>query len=292
LRLIPDKASQNVSISPIISSHHSKPGINPSVKQLAAALATISRRIYLRILATEYIAHASNIPSYCPNLEEALNWNRRIGNWVMLLILQSVDIKKRSNSKRYFLNTARECRKLRDFSSTSAIMGALQSHLIKCLISTHKAMPPEDQKLHQDLVKLLAQESDYGAYKAAVRSDAKKGCIPWHDAHIHDINTVLREEKDVEDHHEPPLINFEKWAHLKDRALEALRYRDIPPKYSEDGLEAATGYLKHQLQSVTVDDDFSRDLQTRSARLKKIEDTPPKSKTVDVVKKTGFGSVR
>jgi hypothetical protein len=109
------------------------------------------------------------------------------------------------------------------------------------------------------------------------------------DTHIHDINTVLREEKDVEDHHEPPLINFEKWTHLKDRALEALCYRDIPPKYSEDGLEAATGYLKQQLQGVSVDDDFSQILQTTSARLKEIEHTRPKSKTVDVMKKTGFG---
>lgn len=112
------------------------------------------------------------------------------------------------------------------------------------------------------------------------------------DTHIHDINTILREEKDVEDHHEPPLINFEKWTHLKDRALEALRYRDNPPKYSEDGLEAATGYLKQQFQGVTVDDEVSQILQTKSASLKKIEATMPKSKTVDEMKKAGFGSVR
>ena len=72
------------------------------------------------------------------------------------------------------------------------------------------------------------------------------------DMHIHDINTVLWEEEDFEDHHEPPLINFEKWIHLKDQVLDAMHYHDILLKYSEDGLKAAMGYLKQQLQGITV----------------------------------------
>jgi hypothetical protein len=70
--------------------------------------------------------------------------------------------------------------------------------------------------------------------------------------------------------------------------LDALRYRDIPLKYSEDGLEAATGYLKQQLQRVTVDDDFSQILQTKSAGLKNAEQAKSRSKTENPMIKIGF----
>jgi hypothetical protein len=91
------------------------------------------------------------------------------------------------------------------------------------------------------------------------------------DAHIHEIDTVLQEEKDVEEHHEPPLVNFEKWTHLKKAAMDVLRYRNIPPEYDEDGLETAVAYLKRGLQVVTVDEDFSQLLQAKSAKLERNE---------------------
>jgi len=71
------------------------------------------------------------------------------------------------------------------------------------------------------------------------------------DAHLHDIEVVL----------------------LKDKALDATRYRDIPLTYDEDGFETAMAYLTQQLQSVLVDGNFSRRLQNESARLKHNEET-------------------
>jgi hypothetical protein len=161
----------------------------------------------------------------------------------------------------------------------------------------------EQRRLHK-LATLVTPESNYGTYRAAVQRDDKRGCIPWHsthfkyftsrwtdffefiDVHLHDIAIVLQEEKDVEEHHEAPLINFEKWAHLKEKALDAMRYRGIRLEYDEDGLETAMAYLTRQLQPVTIDDDFSRLLQTKSARLRQNEDVIRR----DTVKRSvGFG---
>jgi len=151
-----------------------------------------------------------------------------------------------------------------------AIVGALQSNVVSRLDITHKAMSNRVQRRYQKLTAFL--DSNYTTYRTAVHRDNKRGCVPWHDAHLHDIEVVLLEE-DVEDHHEAPLLNFEKWTHLKDKALDATRYRDIPLTYDEDGFETAMAYLTQQLQSVLVDGNFSRRLQNESARLKHNEET-------------------
>jgi hypothetical protein len=105
-------------------------------------------------------------------------------------------------------------------------------------------------------------------------------------AHLHDIDVVLRKEADVEERPDGPLINFEKWTHLKEKALDALRYRDIPLEYDEDGLETAMAYLKQQLQHIGINDDFSQRLQLESTRLKREEETMRRDAAMESV---GFG---
>lgn len=45
-------------------------------------------------------------------------------------------------------------------------------------------MASGEQKLFLALTTLLKQESNYGAYRAAVERDATIGCIPWHGTHL------------------------------------------------------------------------------------------------------------
>lgn len=92
------------------------------------------------------------------------------------------------------------------------------------------------------------------------------------EAHLHDIGTVLDEERDLEEHDEAPMINFEKWTHLKEKALDAMRYRDIRREYNEDGLDTAMDYLKQQLKPIGIDDEFSAELQVLSDGLRQNEE--------------------
>ena len=182
-----------------------------------------------------------------------------------------------------------------------AIVGALQSDAISCLDLTHKAMLHKDQRQYHKLTTLIKQESNYSAYKAAVWRDDKRGCIPWHGTHfksftlrwadcfgliavhLHDINVVLQKEADVKEHREAPLINFEKWTHLKEKALAALHHRDIPLEYNEDGLETAMAYLRQQLQPIIISDDFSRRLQIQTVRLELEEETMRRGRAIRLV---------
>src|ERR1700691_1831514 len=77
-----------------------------------------------------------------------------------------------------------ECRKIRNFSSMCAIVGALQSPAITCLKLTHDTMPRSERQEYQKLTTLLEKNSNYGAYRIAVQRDKTKGCIPWHSMHF------------------------------------------------------------------------------------------------------------
>ena len=183
----------------------------------------------------------------------------------------------------------------------SAIVAALQSDLISRLDVTHQAMSNREQRRYQKLAILLKKESNYSAYRAAERLNDKKGCIPWHgtpvrsliswwancfgliEAHLHDIDIVLQEEKDVAEHYGGPLVNFEKWTHLKEKAMDVMRHRDTPPEYNEDGLETTMAYLAQQLQPIAIDDDFSSLLQMKSDRLRQDEEDIRRDKVLLMV---------
>lgn len=91
------------------------------------------------------------------------------------------------------------------------------------------------------------------------------------DAHLQDIYTILQEEANIDEHHDPPLINFEKWDHLKEKAFDALQYQDIPLEYDKDVPNTVLADLKAELQAVSVNDDFSQSLRDESVRLKQTE---------------------
>lgn len=287
VQLIADKASLNYPRSPIPSSFRSRPDLQPNASQLAVALATLERERYLCIVAAEYIAYARNLILYSPNLKEALSLNQRITNWATSSILQLDHHEERCRVKIFFMDTAEECIKIRNFSSMSAILHALQSDVIDCLKLTHNTMPNAEQKRYRKLTTLLKRESNYSTYRTVVEQDGTKGCIPWHDIHLHDINTVLK-EKNIEERDEPPLINFEKWVHLMEKAVGALRYRDLPLAYDTDSScsRMAMAYLQWQLRSVTVDDAFDRVVRDSSTRLKQREEQRPRRD--DAISVVGF----
>lgn len=78
----------------------------PTASQLADVLATLERRTYLCIFASEYVAYARDCPTYCPNLQQAINLNGKIINWVKFSIVKLDDLIERSTKMEFFLETA------------------------------------------------------------------------------------------------------------------------------------------------------------------------------------------
>jgi hypothetical protein len=98
----------------------------------------------------------------------------------------------------------------------------------------------------------------------------------------------MQNEKDVDEQHDPPLINFEKWAHLTDKAMSALQYRDVRFPFDEGDGQAAMDYLKKGLQDIRVGEDFSQVLQANSKKLVKNE-IQAKTDVGGAANRAGFG---
>lgn len=88
---------------------------------------------------------------------------------------------------------------------------------------------------------------------------------------LNDFSKIIRDEVDVDEQHEPPLLNFEKWTRLKRQAMSALRFRDVPFEYEQDGLGIAVEYLKMGLRSVSMKDDIEQSLRRRSDKIQRHE---------------------
>jgi hypothetical protein len=87
-----------------------------------------------------------------------------------------------------------------------------------------------------------------------------------------DIHTVIREKKDVYDEHDPPLLNIEKWAHLKMLAMSAHKY-EVPQVRRDSSLESAKHYLLDRLHCIAPGEELDRDLKTKSVALRRQEKT-------------------
>ena len=60
-----------------------------------------------------------------------------------------------------------------------AIVDALNSPVISCLSVTHGFLTPREQNRLEKLSALVKTKADYSAYRAALRRDDDKFCVPW-----------------------------------------------------------------------------------------------------------------
>jgi hypothetical protein len=107
---------------------------------------------------------------------------------------------------------------------------------------------------------------------------------------LHDFSKIIRDEVDADEQHEPPLLNFEKWTHLKRQAMSTLRFREVPFVYKQDGLGIAVEYLKMGLRSVSMKDDIEQSLRRKSEKLQRHE--APMQRVVMTKSQSGFAGSR
>ena len=135
------KASLNFPPSPIIPSFDSAGTTGPTSGELAMALARLEGERYQRILPSEYMAHAGNLPSSSPNLTAAIALNQRINNWVQSSILDidfngaPNEIESKSIAKRFFVRTAEVARTFEIRQAWSSLTNLMHRHVVQSTTS-------------------------------------------------------------------------------------------------------------------------------------------------------------
>ncbi|RDB23999.1 Serine/threonine-protein kinase STY17 [Hypsizygus marmoreus] len=253
---------------------------------LAIALTLLEGDKYKAILPTDYIAHLRK--QVRPNnVEAAYLANNKIVLWVKQSVLHYDAIDSRAQVLKFFVNTAMECRKLRNFASVTAVANALHSAPIERLRLTRRELSPPLRQALDELDDLLDPSSNHRTYRAALRECASQNCrdacVPWIAVHLRELHSTLQKYPVTVEVDGVPLINFERYVKFTDRIKEVLHYE--PPDLERYRQQGQLAYLEHQLRGVhlkpTIDEDLmerslaleageARDYRTRKRELKRL----------------------
>ncbi|KAJ6455838.1 ras guanine nucleotide exchange factor domain-containing protein [Mycena sanguinolenta] len=261
-------------------------------RDLAIALALLEGDNYWSILPSDYFTHIRKAEG--PNsVEVASNDNNKLVLWVKKSILSPSRVETRAEVFKFFVNTAYECRKLRNFSSLSAITNALESSPIERLTLTVGVLSSHHEDMLQELKSLLDPSNNHSTYRKALKPTTaldpkyRDFCIPWLAVHLRDLHSLLQNYPPTVEVQGRTLVNFRRYSKFMEhvRGMRLLKPPDLE-RYRETGQLA---YLQHQLRGVHFDSDTDVALMERSLELEADETRIHRTRALEL-KRLGFRS--
>lgn len=235
-------------------------------RELAIALTLLEGDRYRALKPSEYIQYLRQRPgSTASSTASVIEADRKkrgvqalsilnndIIHWVKFSLLDPDDEEARASAMLFFINTAQECRRLRNFSSTTAIANALQSAPVERLQYTRQRLPANALRTLEGLISLLDPSSNHRAYRAALRESHDQPTLPWLAVHLRDLNASLERFPPAisapTDGH--ALLNFDRIARAAARMADLLPEPSaFPDRRLQDSPHAAAiAYLKRELR--------------------------------------------
>ncbi|KAH9029102.1 hypothetical protein EDB85DRAFT_1555024 [Lactarius pseudohatsudake] len=198
------------------------PGVTPS--DMANALTVIEGSRFERITYWDYV----NFVRQRPNIRRIDVFNTvhdLIETWVQTTVLGLDFVDERMKKYESWVATAQACRKLNNFSSTSAIVTALLSPTITGLALTCESRATK-QVLH-GLAKELT--STDGSYRRVIRSTATKELIPWLNPHLASLNSTFVQSNPIMEVDGHALIEFKLLSELAEQVESIVQF--TPPSH-------------------------------------------------------------
>lgn len=237
-------------------------------RDLAIALTLLEGDKYKAIVPCDYIAHLRRHAGF-NSVEVACSVNNKIVLWVKQSVLHYDTAELRTQVLKFFLNTAHECRKLRNYGSLIAIGIALHSSPIERLKRTKADLSPTMRRKLDELEDVFSPSSNHRGYHDVLNQvdDLKmRGyCIPWLAVHLKDLHSVLKQNPIVVEDQGHPLINFQRYVKFMDRIKEILHYK--PPDLEQYRHQGQLAYLENQLKGVQPTANTDDELMEKSIAL-------------------------
>ncbi|KAK0459498.1 uncharacterized protein EV420DRAFT_1763213 [Desarmillaria tabescens] len=260
-------------------------------KHLAIALTLIQGDKYRAIIPADYILHLK-----CEmenRVEAAKKVNKAIQLWVQKSIIYPPRLDDRAAALVFFVNTGQECLKIRNFASVAAIATALQSEAIQDhLKMTLGQLTPRQRQAMDGLINIMNPMYKYRSYHTALgqpsQLDDRERCVPWIDAHIEDLDSVLQNNGPTIEHQGRTLINFERHVRFIDKVKEVLYYKS--PDLEEYRPLGYLRYLEDRLRSIRLDDPKFEQLLLERAKARELdEDRMHRNRTLEL-RRVGFST--
>ncbi|KAJ7135013.1 ras guanine nucleotide exchange factor domain-containing protein [Mycena crocata] len=293
LRLAGERATVDIKPSSVTPSSTKIPRTADILpRDLAIALTLLEGDRYGSIRPADYLSHLRKIDMEGPNnVDAASTENNKIILWVKKSVLTPSRVETRAEVLKFFVNTAHECHRLRNFESLSAIANALQSTPIERLTLTVGALSPHLQTMLQDLKNLLDPSNNHLTYRAALNPEEaldyhyRDFCIPWLAVHLRDLYSLLKNYPPKVEIDGLELLNFRRYSSFMEHVRGINLFK--PPDLERYRLNGQLAYLQHQLRGVHFDPDSDVALMERSLELEADETRMHRTRALEL-KRLGF----
>ncbi|KAF8497030.1 ras guanine nucleotide exchange factor domain-containing protein [Russula emetica] len=231
-------------------------GVTPT--DLAAALTVVEGDRFKCITYWDYV----NFTRSRPNVRRIEVFNivhDLVRVWVETTVLESDILEERMEKYGEWIYTAKACRALNNFSSTSAIVLALMSPLVAALARTCESKAKSD--LHA-LAKELTPTD--GVYESTLEKVATRDLIPWLDLHLSTLNSSFAHSNPIVEVDGHPLIDFKQCSKIAEQIDSLVQYS--PPRTHHTTRPDLLAYVEYSLKC-SRSNAVLRNAEERSARL-------------------------
>ncbi|KAF8641186.1 hypothetical protein AX17_000821 [Amanita inopinata Kibby_2008] len=227
---------------------------------VAEQLAIMEYKLYVRISPQECFAYRNSYPEPAvANLSAFCSTHDRLGAWVKMSILNTETLGRRADTVDFWIKVGEKCRYLNNFSSMSAIIGALSSTVITQLHSTWAHV--RRNGILQSLLKHNDPAGGFSGYRNLL-SNIEGPCIPFIGMYLTDIAHIQDQYPD-----EKNLINFRQRQRWYQVVSAVLRYQSKPYNIVES--DSISAYIHANLREGSLKD--GEWFWTRSNEVQKLE---------------------
>ncbi|KAH9057641.1 ras guanine nucleotide exchange factor domain-containing protein [Lactarius vividus] len=227
------------------------PGVTAS--DVANALTVIEGSRFERVTYWDYVNFARQRPN-TRRIDVFNTVHDLIETWVQTTVLEFDFVDERMKKYDFWVTTAQACRKLNNFSSTSAIVTALLSPTITNLALTCESRATK-QSLH-GLAKELTPTD--GSYRNMIRNAATKELIPWLNPHLASLNSTFVQSNPIMEVDGHALIDFKLLSELAEQVESIVQY--TPPRIEHATHQGVLAYIEYSLKSITTASHASTDV--------------------------------
>ncbi|KAI0303378.1 hypothetical protein B0F90DRAFT_1816199 [Multifurca ochricompacta] len=185
--------------------------------------------------------------------------------WIQRTVLTSDYLDERMKMYEHWILTAQACRKMNNFSSTSAITTALLSPAVTGLVLTCESKAGR-------VLRTLTEDLDLenGAYQNSLRQAGTKELIPWLDPHLSALDSTFVRSNLIMEVDGHPLIDFKHCSELAEQIDSVTQYTS--PRIDHTTRQDVLAYVEYSLKSNTIDEAaIKAQIATLSAKLAKEE---------------------
>ncbi|KAI9243744.1 ras guanine nucleotide exchange factor domain-containing protein [Phascolomyces articulosus] len=248
--------------------------------ELARQLTIMDFGLYRSIQPSECLdkAWSSSDKSKGIHIRQSIEYNNQVTLWVSDSILCQNDIKKRSNTVKYWIQVAEKCcHQLHSFNTCMAILSAFESSAIARLHRTWEILGSRAQQTLNTMRETFASNRNFAKYRALVHS-VNPPCIPFLGVYLQDL--TFMEDGNPNVLKNTDLINFGKLAKTSEVIREIQQYQSTPyPFLSVSMLQM---FIKANLQSARDEDS----LYNESVKIEPKERTD--EKVTRLLEESGF----